>query len=166
MHHTGAFFHRISAAGIRCRILPLEGFGQLPTDRAEIPFDQMEYIQPDLEATIAQYEDFARRVQNAGSADEVMSVWKEEAQLCKDYYNMYTLSNVLFSLDTSNEENAENYQYMQDFLAKLKPAAVSLTRSILQSPYRSQISEIVGSHVLDAMKSTPKTILRSSWSWN
>ena len=88
----------------------LEGFGQLPTNRAEIPFDQMEYIQPDLEATIAQYEDFARRVQNAGSADEVMSVWKEEAQLCKDYYNMYTLSNVLFSLDTSNEENAENYQ--------------------------------------------------------
>ena len=130
----------------------LEGFGQLPTDRAETPFDQMEYIQPDLEATIAQYEDFARRVQNAGSADEVMSVWKEEAQLCKDYYNMYTLSNVLFSLDTSNEENAENYQYMQDFLAKLKPAAVSLTRSILQSPYRSQISEIVGSHVLDAME--------------
>lgn len=129
----------------------LEGFGQLPTDRAEIPFDQMEYIQPDLEATIAQYEDFARRVQNAGSADEVMSVWKEEAQLCKDYYNMYTLSNVLFSLDTSNEENAENYQYMQDFLAKLKPAAVSLIPlypavPVSQSNQRDRWLPCVGRH--------------------
>ena len=129
-----------------------ETLDQLPANRTEIPFDQMKYMEPDLDATIAQYEDFARRVQKAESADEVMSVWKEEAQLCKDYYNMYTLSNVLFSLDTSDEENAANYQYMQDFLAKLKPASVSLTRAILQSPYRSQISDIVGSHVLAAME--------------
>ncbi|MDD3192382.1 MAG: hypothetical protein PHE47_00770 [Oscillospiraceae bacterium] len=127
-------------------------FDQPPANRTEIPFEQMEYVQPDLDATVTQYEDFARRVQQAGSAEDVMSVWKEEAQLCKDYYNMYTLSNILFSLDTSDEENAANYQYMQDFLAKLKPAAVSLTRSILQSPYRSQIGDIVGSQVLDAME--------------
>ena len=79
-----------------------ETLDQLPANRTEIPFDQMKYMEPDLDATIAQYEDFARRVQKAESADEVMSVWKEEAQLCKDYYNMYTLSNVLFSLDTSD----------------------------------------------------------------
>ena len=129
-----------------------EVFDQPPENREELPFEQMKYVQPDLDETIAQYEDFARRVRNAKSSGEVMAVWKEEAQLCKDYYNMYTLSNVLFSLDTTNEENAANYQYMQDFIAKLKPAAVSLTRSILQSPYRSQIGDIVGAHVLDAME--------------
>ena len=129
-----------------------EVFDQPPENREELPFEQMKYVQPDLDETIAQYENFARRVRNAKSSGEVMAVWKEDAQLCKDYYNMYTLSNVLFSLDTTNEENAANYQYMQDFIAKLKPAAVSLTRSILQSPYRSQIGDIVGAHVLDAME--------------
>lgn len=129
-----------------------EVFDQPPENREELPFEQMKYVQPDLDETIAQYENFARRVRNAKSSGEVMAVWKEEAQLCKDYYNMYTLSNVLFSLDTTNEENAANYQYMQDFIAKLKPAAVSLTRSILQSPYRSQIGDIVGAHVLAAME--------------
>ena len=127
-------------------------FDQPPVNRTEIPFSEMEYVQPDLDKTIAQYESFASQVQQAQSAEEVMEIWKQEAQVCKEYYNMYTLSNILFSIDTSKEENAANYQYMQDFLAKLKPSGVSLTRAILQSPYRDQLEQMVGAHVLEAME--------------
>ena len=127
-------------------------FDQPPVNRTEIPFSEMEYVQPDLDKTIAQYESFASQDQQAQSAEEVMEIWKQEAQVCKEYYNMYTLSNILFSIDTSKEENAANYQYMQDFLAKLKPSAVRLTRAILQSPYRDQLEQMVGAHVLEAME--------------
>ena len=127
-------------------------FDQPPANRVEVPFEQMEYVQPDLDETIARYEDFARRIQNAKSADAVMAIWKEEAQLCREYYNMYTLSNVLFSLNTSDETNAAHYQYMHDFMSQIRPAAISLTRSILESPYRSQLENTIGSHVLQAME--------------
>ncbi len=131
-------------------------FDQPPENRVEVPFEQMQYVQPDLDETVARYEDFAKRVQKAQSADEVMAVWKEEAQLCREYYNMVTLSNILFSLDTSDETNAANYQYMQDFMSRLRPASIELTRSIVSSPYRGQLESIVGPHVLQAMETNVK----------
>ncbi|MCI9405298.1 MAG: M3 family oligoendopeptidase [Oscillospiraceae bacterium] len=132
------------------------GFDQPPANRTEVPFEQMEYVQPDLDETIARYKDFAERVQKAQSAEEVMSVWEEETQLCREYYNMFTLSNVLFSLDTTNEDNAANYQYMQDFMSRLRPASIELTRSIVSSPYRGQLESMVGPHVLEAMDTSAK----------
>lgn len=128
------------------------GIGTPVTERVETPFSQMEYVAPDLDAAIAKYTDFAARVRAAKSADEIVTIWEEEADYCKDYYDMYTLSNILFSLDTSDEENAANYQYMQDFVAKLKPAAITFTRAILQSPYRAKIDGIIGTQVLAAME--------------
>lgn len=118
--------------------------------RKDIAFSEMVFVRPDLEETIAAYRDFARRIKE--EPDQVLQIWDEEAALCRSYYNMYTLSQLQFSLDTTSEQYTENYQYMQDFLTQLCPASMEFTRAILDHPQRAEIEKEVGAAVLQTMQ--------------
>jgi oligoendopeptidase F len=115
-------------------------------------FSELVYTAPDLDETIQAYKTYAQKIQSAASAEEVISVWKDEAAFSKNYYDMYTLSYILFSLDTSNTQNSDQYEYMQEFLSKIKPAAMDFTRALCSSAYRPKLEKAFGENVLQSMQ--------------
>lgn len=117
-----------------------------------VPFSDMVFARPSLEETNEKYLDFAGKVKAAAAFEDVLGVWQEEATLSMEYYDMYTLSYILFSQDTSNETLSADYDYMQDFISQIKPVAMEFTQALLESPYRAELDDAIGPHVLSAMQ--------------
>ncbi|MCI5800579.1 MAG: M3 family metallopeptidase [Oscillospiraceae bacterium] len=124
-----------------------EGF-----ERADLSFEEMPYVHMDFDETAARYENFARRVREAGSAEEVIGIWLEEAELTREYSDMQTLAMIRFNLDTSDAFWTEEYQYMQDFMTRLQSYGNSFTQALIESPYLAELEERFGARTIQALK--------------
>ena len=115
-------------------------------------FSQLAYERPDFEEIKKFYTRLNERLKNANSFEEVDACIKEDERYSSTLSTMMTIVEIRHTIDTSDSF----YEREDEYIRQNYPTALSFMQafnlSLLTSPYRQQIDEKYGAHILRALQ--------------
>ncbi|MBO4418607.1 MAG: hypothetical protein J5789_02105 [Oscillospiraceae bacterium] len=115
----------------------------LPDEPVEmVPFSQMEYVRPDVEALYAAFDSLADRAKSGADADSLLSDFYDLYDRYISFYSMDSLANVLYSLDTTQTYYQDEYNFCEDESSNLEEKLENLYKAFGASPSRDQLETL------------------------
>ena len=115
-------------------------------------FGEMPYTRPNMDECLANLDSINAALENAQSAEEQIELINKFDELKKDFDTNYNLCLVRHTIDTRDKfYDAENAFFDQNapiFAAKV----TEVSKNITESPYRKEISEILGEHYFNLLE--------------
>lgn len=143
-----------------CNILPSpnttkEYFPVLnDTDRRIIPYAEMQYKRPDVEATKARLLELTAAIKNASCFDELVKQDDESSDLTSHFATMRALAMLANYHDTTDKYYEEEYRYCADAGVELGNLVNDLNRAIIEGPYAEEYRQKYGDYVFENIKNT------------
>lgn len=105
-------------------------------ERDTVDFDKMIYARPDFDSAIAKFEALCELIEanEVGYDEQLQGVYNLEADYT-EITSMYSLLEIYTSIDTANEEWAEEYEYVTTTYPEFTQAIENLYVSAANSPH-------------------------------
>lgn len=107
-------------------------------------FKDMPYSRPNIDELKSRVKAQTEKIENAGSADEIISAYDEASRLSKEYSTMGSLAYVRHTIDTKDEfYDAEN-DFFDEVGPEVTDAFLSVSKAMANSPFRAELEANYG----------------------
>ncbi|MCR5040567.1 MAG: M3 family oligoendopeptidase [Clostridia bacterium] len=108
-------------------------------------FGEMPYKRVDIGDVAARYRAFTDGVKNAGSAQEILAIFKEHEELTKSVETMVTLAHIRKTINTADEFYRAEDEYYDENTPYLIDAIHGFMDAMLETPFRPELEKNLGS---------------------
>jgi len=120
-------------------------------------FSQMPYVRPEFEEVNEKLKNLLQRFQDAGSAEEAVSVFRETDDYMQHIGSMFALGSIRHTLDTTDEFYDRENDYLNETEPLLMPVTQELTKALLTTPFRKDLEAAWGTLMFDKAEMKLKT---------
>ena len=114
----------------------------LPEEKLEmVPFSEMEYRRPDVEALYADFDGLIEAAKESGDAEALLEAFYGLYTRYMSFYSMDTLANVRYSLDTTDAYFKDEYDFCEAEGPNLEEKLEALNKAFAASPARKQLEK-------------------------
>lgn len=131
-----------------------EGGGQAEEEKRErrtIPYSQMEYQRPDMEAIQAEIGQLTEDLKKVNSFDALMELDDRLGEIGEEFNTMHTLASLKKYHDSSDTFYEEEYRYLEDQSVELTTLYNNFNRLIVEGPYADDYKAEVGNYVYQSI---------------
>ncbi|MEG1557665.1 MAG: M3 family oligoendopeptidase [Oscillospiraceae bacterium] len=121
-------------------------------------FKDLKYERVEINPIPQEIVELAKKIKNPADAKELAANYREFDKWMNHMETMAVLGDIRFTIDTGNEFYKAEREYYDMYLPSVSELAVSVGNSLLDSPYRSEVEELVGSVALRNMELERKSI--------
>ena len=115
----------------------------LPDEQvALVPFSEMEYVRPDVEALYADFDALTERAKDSDDAQNLLTDFYDLYDRYISFYSMDSLANVRYSLDTTQNYFQDEYNFCEGEAPKLEEKLEALYKAFAASPARDQLQTL------------------------
>ncbi|MEG0833568.1 MAG: hypothetical protein RSG78_06075, partial [Oscillospiraceae bacterium] len=111
-------------------------------------FKDLKYERVEINPIPQEIVELAKKIKNPADAKELAANYREFDKWMNHMETMAVLGDIRFTIDTGNEFYKAEREYYDMYLPSVSELAVSVGNSLLDSPYRSEVEELVGSVAL------------------
>lgn len=115
-------------------------------ERRTIPYSQMEYVRPDVEAIRTRCEELADQIPDAADFAAVMAIDQEMGALFEDFQTMRQLAFLRSYQDTEDTFYEEENSFFDDVTVEVSLIGNDFNRALLESQWAEEYEREVGSH--------------------
>ncbi|MBC8569676.1 M3 family metallopeptidase [Zongyangia hominis] len=123
----------------------------------DIDFSQMTYTRPDGDALLALVEKAVTDFDGADSAEKQMEVCNSFSQDMGNFNYMYTIAQIHSYLDATDTFYQDEMSYLDEMSAKIDAKRNTLFRKLVDSPYREDLTKLLGDWQMEDLTMTTKT---------
>lgn len=120
-------------------------------------FSEMTYQRPEFDEAYGQMKDLLGQMERAGSAEEFFTTYETLDELSGHFETMATLCYIRHTIDTENEFYQTEQDVMDEALPRFQEVGTEAARIALASPFRSDIEDRYGRHLLEKFEVQLKT---------
>ena len=114
----------------------------------QMKFNDMPYARPDIEGLKARLNRLKEKIENANSADEIISAYREVGKVSEEYSTLGSLAYVRHTINTEDEfYDAEN-NFFDEVGPTVTDAFQEINKALLSSPFRKEIDAHFGELLL------------------
>ena len=114
----------------------------LPREPLEVPkLSEMVYARPDVDGLIAELEALTEKASDCEDPEALLQDYYQVAVDCQNYANMYDLAFFRYSMDTSDDDCADEYAYCNEANGVVNEKQNALFAAIAASPCRDAIEQ-------------------------
>ncbi len=121
-------------------------------DMRTVPYAEMKYERPDVDALLGRLEEIAKEVADAKDFDTLMALDNEGGDLTEDFYTQRNLAELRKYQDIYDDYYNEEYRYCDKASVDVGIAGNEVNRAILQGPYADDYREEVGDYVYKSIE--------------
>ena len=107
-----------------------------------VPFSEMKYIRPDVEAICAGFESLAQQASGSTDAEALLEEYYRLSDLYTSFYSMDALANVLYSLDTTESYYQDEYNYCEAEQSNIEEKLETVYKAFAACPCRTQLETL------------------------
>ena len=126
--------------------------------RKGIKFSEMTYKRPDMEAVMADMENYFKRIQRASSAKEQEILYREYEKKFYEALTMQELCAIRSYLDVNDEFYSGEQEYWDNVIPEIQEAEAKIHKALATSPYLEELKESLGSTILKKWELETQTI--------
>ncbi len=143
-----------------CFLYDFEIFGITPPtentveeqDTRLVPFSEMEYERPDVDAILAKLTELTGKVETAANIDALMALDEEATALVNDFSTMSSLAEVHTYLDVNDEYYDTENRYCSEHAVVISNHVNTFNAAIINSPLADEYRAEVGDYSFGQME--------------
>lgn len=114
-----------------------------------IKFKDYKYERPDFEAMEEDFKNLLEKFRKASSLEEQLSLIEDINKLRNNYYSMYSLVFIRYSINTKDSFYQEENSFLDENMPRYEKMRSDFYRELVQSKYRQGLEEKLGSQLFD-----------------
>lgn len=122
------------------------------SDRRTIPYSEIAYERPDVEAIVTRLTELTQLVGEADSFDKVMEYDNEMGSMMEEFGTMNTLAYLKTCQYTDSASWEEEYRYCAEAAVDLTTSANEFNRAIVEGPYAEEYRQEVGDYIFQSIQ--------------
>ena len=108
---------------------------------AMVPFSQMEYVRPDVEALYGDFDALAERAKDSDDAETLLQSYYDLYTRYVSFYSMDALANIKYSQNTTESYYKDEYDFCENETPTVEEKLEALMKAFAASPARDALEE-------------------------
>lgn len=114
----------------------------LPDEPVElVPFSEMEYVRPDVDALYADFDDLTEQAKDSADAEALLEAYYGLYTRYVSFYSMDSLANIKYSQNTTERYYKDEYDFCENETPNLEEKLEALYKGFAASPARDKLEE-------------------------
>ena len=106
-----------------------------------VPFSQMEYVRPDVDALYTDFDALVERAENSGDAETLLQDYYDLYTRYVSFYSMDALANIKYSQNTTESYYKDEYDFCENETPNVEEKFEALMKAFAASPARDALEE-------------------------